>query len=550
MLKIVKPVKSIGLELFTTSVQGAEVEQKYNKIVITKLFSLKRDGLDVKPLYNDQPFLSTALDGQDVLIRSLTIPLVKEKDIDSALTFQAEPILPYPVDEALLARQTLKKNEESTDLILLATKKNLLQAHLEQWKSLEIEPENVGSIQSALCQFAKTYLENNKAYLLFHVQEKSSTCVLVDEGKLMASLSQNEGLQLLIDAYSVDLKNNGELPPFEQIDFYNIDKKNMTHLSSALSRLQKIAAMMTFSLAKEFYGKPCEGVVFTGLPVTLTGFDTTLASLMKLTLVRFLPQDGYSTEEMQRYAVSLGLAIGALPQEKKSFNFRQQELAYPKPWKRLMMPMAVYFAVMFGLSASFYYFGKAYLANEEAQIKQEYINLLSNMNKSYSQFETTYLTKHPAEKIDGEIIPIESMSREALQNRLNFLQKDLLATPDSFPLFPNIPRVSDLLAWLNNHATVMEKNSDGLIQPRIFLENLNYTLVKRPMQGKKGDKYQVKVEMEFSSPTPKWAREFHDALITPNDWIDSKNEVKWSSNRGKYKTSFFLKDKTSYPSAS
>ena len=71
-------------------------------------------------------------------------------------------------------------------------------------------------------------------------------------------------------------------------------------------------------------------------------------------------------------------------------------------------------------------------------------------------------------------------------------------------------------------------------------------MVKRPDQSKKKEKYRVKVDLEFSSPTPKQAREFHDALVAPNDFVDPKDEIKWSSNRGSYRTSFFLKDKTKY----
>jgi type IV pilus assembly protein PilM len=549
MLELFKPVKSIGLELYTDSLQGAEVEQKNGKALITQLFGCRLDALsaNVKRFYIGHPFLSTALDGHDVLIRSLTLPLTKEKDIDSALAFQAEPILPYSVDEALLARQTLQKNEETTDLTLLATRKKLLESHLEQWQALEIEPETVGCVQSALCQFAKSYLEQDKAYLLFHMQERSSTCVLVNDGKLISSLSQSDGLHLLYHAYAADAEGKKDFPYFDQIDFSMLNQKEMPRLSEAVNRLQKMVAMMGLALVKDLYGKPCEGVIVTGEIATLKGLEKPLAALLKQPIVHCIPQDNYSAHEMQCHAVSLGLAIGSLPQETLQFNFRQQELSYPKPWLRLAKPMAIYFAVMIGLSAAFYLFGQTYIAKEEDQIKQSYVNLLSNMNKSYDQFERSYLTKNPGEKKEGDLTPIGQLSRDELQNRLHFLQKDLLAAPDSFPLFANIPRVSDLLAWLNQHPAVIEKNADGSTQTRIQLDDLSYTLVKRPMQGKKADKYQVKVEMEFSSPTPKWAREFHDALIAPNDWVDGKSEVKWSSNRGKYKTSFFLKDKTFYP---
>jgi type IV pilus assembly protein PilM len=138
--------------------------------------------------------------------------------------------------------------------------------------------------------------------------------------------------------------------------------------------------------------------------------------------------------------------------------------------------------------------------------------------------------------------------------RIDYLAKQIEAIPEIFPLQPNIPRVSDLLAWLSEHPQVvspLKEKEEGALSS-LQIENFIYALTKHPEQGKKDEKYQVKVDLEFSSPTPKQAREFHDALIAPNDLVDPKAEVKWSSNRGKYRTSFFLKDKTSYstPSAS
>jgi len=57
------------------------------------------------------------------------------------------------------------------------------------------------------------------------------------------------------------------------------------------------------------------------------------------------------------------------------------------------------------------------------------------------------------------------------------------------------------------------------------IENLSYSMVKRPELTKKQERYQVKVELEFTSPTPKLAREFHDALIAPNDLVDPKGDI-------------------------
>jgi type IV pilus assembly protein PilM len=140
---------------------------------------------------------------------------------------------------------------------------------------------------------------------------------------------------------------------------------------------------------------------------------------------------------------------------------------------------------------------------------------------------------------------------ESLLERINYLEKDLQAIPDIFPLLPNIPKVSDVLAWLSTLHIQIGKKSKGELPnaQSIQIENFNYTLVKRPEQNKKQEKYLVKVEIEFTSPTPKQAREFHDALIAPNNFVDPKGEVKWNTSHGRYRASFYLKDRTVYPSS-
>ena len=99
-----------------------------------------------------------------------------------------------------------------------------------------------------------------------------------------------------------------------------------------------------------------------------------------------------------------------------------------------------------------------------------------------------------------------------------------------------------MLAWLSTHPVLTKKEKNE----KFSLENFNYTLVKRPEINKKKEKYQVKIELEFVTFVPKLARQFHDALITPNDFVDAKAEIKWNANHNHYKTSFYLKDKTSY----
>jgi type IV pilus assembly protein PilM len=250
--------------------------------------------------------------------------------------------------------------------------------------------------------------------------------------------------------------------------------------------------------------------------------------------------DQLSTQEKQQYAVSIGLACSNFSAEANAINFRKEEFAYPHPWKRMKRPLLSYFALIALLSTAFYFYGQAFLRSQENEIKHNYLSLLASMNKSYEDFETFFTKK------TGNYISAEDLKKEDIFNRLESLQKDLKATPDSFPLFPNTPRLSDVLGWLNQHPNINHKKEDGSIESRLKVEKLIYTMVKRPIQGKKQERYQVKVELDLSSPVATWAREFHDALITPNDFVDPKGEIKWNTNKGLYQTSFYLKDKTYY----
>lgn len=532
MLNLFKYPTAIGLELQSEEIQGAELFLKNGKPLIKNLFTMNAQTHSLSqthPFSFSPPLLVTALEGCDVLVRTMNLPLTKEKDIDASLVFQAEPLLPYPVDQALLCRQILSQNGENSTLTLLSARKDLLQKHLELWQHLKIEPEKVGSIQTALCHFSKVYLIGDKPHILLHIGNKWITCVLVKEGKLLAAYSVQEGLEALKGIQEQDISISESLN------------------SEPINRLQQAVHKLCYAITKESKGEPIEGIILTGQIQAYNSLKERLIEKLNLPLLDCVnSSEAYDSNQLQKYAIPIGLALGAL---QNGANFRQQELAYPTPWKRFAIPLGTYFTGMILLTVVFHFFGQAYLDYKENKLKQEYVDLLTSLNKSYDQFEQSFLLKTPLarEKNNGEVLAVANLNRDDLLERLEFIHKDIQGTPDSFPLFANTPTVSDVLVWLSNHPYVVHVNEDGSKESRLELENFNYTMLKRPVQGKKQEKYQVKVELEFSSPTPKWAREFHDALIVPNDYVDAKSEVKWSTNRGHYRTSFYLKDKTLYP---
>lgn len=525
-----------------TDVEHAETSERASPLDLTT---------EGRKLYRliEQNLVATALPSKEVLIRPLEVKLTKLRDVDAVLAFQAEPILPYAAEEALLDRIVLGKNQEATRLTLCATKKEFLENQLEVWRSLHIEPEVVTCAPAALAAFARHFFPSETPYFVLHMGMLETVCLLIKGNKLIAAHHSQTHFSKLLDALLIDKpveKENVSLL-IEEISDEN------TPIAAKLVRdWQLEITKIFFSLAKQTQ-EEIPALLITGSG----GRYPTLTSALctKLPQAPHTPQPTpefpVTVEQLQKYAIPLGMALSTLPGFPDPINFRQEELAYPNPWKRLKQPLLAYFAAILFLSAAFYLYGAAHLKHKEDQLKQQFVSLVAFMHKPYAEFEQEYARKFPNEAENPAVLTkdVKSMTQEGLKNRITQVEKFLQSLPESFPLQPNIPQVTDVLAWLKTHPKTTQVNEQtGEVTPLIEIESFNYTVVKRPEKSRPNDRYQIKVDMEFTSPSPKAAREFHDALIAPNDFVDPKNEVKWSASQGKYRTSFFLRDKTIYPS--
>lgn len=235
MIKLTAPLHAIGLELGSSGIKIAEMSSTGKSGQLVKLETLNPASV-VKPLYNHHPILTTGVSGKEVLIRTLTLPLTKEKDIQEALAFQAEPLLPYPAEQAFLAYQTVSKENDSTTITLLAVRQEALQSHLESWKTHGIEPEVVSGIPSALSEFGTAYFPDIKNDLILHLQDDEMNCILIKEGKLCASFAQSEGLRPLFEAQK---KEELDALPQTAEEWSEFIQKGQGPVVEAVKRLQK-----------------------------------------------------------------------------------------------------------------------------------------------------------------------------------------------------------------------------------------------------------------------------------------------------------------------
>lgn len=434
---------------------------------------LKEMGADltVNPLYKKikESFSISALDARDVLVRPCEIPLTKPKDIFAALDFHVEPLLPYPIDKAIIQAQINEKLASSTSLTVSAVRKDHLALHLEYLKKYRIEPDAVISKAHALAALSLILPQTSAPLLLVHEADEEITAVLVEKGSILAvrAIDNKGDLTVEIQKTILSLSSSHKTKPFDTI---------------------------------YFFGK--SQVLKTAL---LTASDKNVLPPSSASLL-------LTQEELIQFSLSIGCALAhSAPQ------FRQREFEHPHRFRLLKKPLTLFFSLSILLTGALFACGEVSLNAKKRATEEAYLSLMKEERKS-----------------TGEI-PVPQTPREYLSSLVR-LEKDVRNRPDTFPLLPQVPRVKELLGWLSS-----------LPEGRgVSIDSFNYQMIKYPDFPQKQERYKVRVDLELSASNPDHARSFQTALKNPNLFVDAQEEVQWMASKGKFKASFFLKDKTKY----
>lgn len=568
MLESYFSLKAVGLFPTSFSLKGASLKAYKDKIVLENTFeylatteteATKKE--DVKPLYMEEQntqllckkaFCATGIAASTTLVRSLDVKLAKLKDVDAVLRFQTEPLLPYPIENAVLDRTITSKSSSHTLLTVFATSKETLTHHFETFKKLSITPEKTTCVPAALASFAQQFAaptQVKKPYMILHVDDFETACVAVLDGKVLAShpfpLGFHHLAQALMKDHQVTLSE--ALEALKDDSFLLNDPRNLA-LRESYEHMRVEALRASLAFPKLIKQPIQDELLITGSVSSSEKLKEYFLTALHKTPVGLKTYEELESLRLQLYAVPIGIALQALPSHPHAVDFRKDEFASPVQWKHDKIPLITYFTLCFLTALCLFFLGKASIGQKEDKIKQNFVDLLAEIRIPYEKFDHDFQTKALG-KTTTALMPVGQLTHENLLERLQFLENEIQAAPDLFPLYPNVPRVSDFLGWLATHPRVVITSSQEPPKAALTIENFTYTLVKRPEQTKKQEKYQVKVELEFIAGTPKIAREFHDALMTPNKMVDPKAEIKWNSSRDRYRTSFFLKDKTFYPLA-
>ncbi|MDB6080762.1 MAG: hypothetical protein JWO53_34 [Chlamydiia bacterium] len=508
-------------ELFVASIQATP-----KKITINLLARLDLQS-DVKPLdilkehlseeTLQKAIIATSFPTLKTLARPLELQLTKAKEIDAIIQFQIEPLLPYPITEAVLDKLLIAQNSQGTQFLVFSVQKPDLQEYINELAISEINPEIIAPKAVGLLHFVDLFLGSYEPRLIIDIYATETTCMLIERGLPLAIRSLPLGLEPVGESQENHLQNYSRELSRIILSFQNLvdDIKSVPITFTGVSEQDPLI----LSLLGKLLGHRTEQPQKLPANVTLG--------------------EGITLEECTAYAAPIGMALLKSPFQKEKYliNFRKEEFAYTRKWRRWKKDLILYLSFTIALSLTFYCIGELALAPDQVALQEKYGEFVALHDKTPEEIEEAFIKQEGLKKAN----PLHKLSPSDLQKRFAFIESKFNDPQDEIALHANVPRVSDLLAWLTTHPTI--KIADSPFK----LETLNYTLVHRPEKSRPKERYQVKVDLDFTCTSPLAARSLQEALNTPNLFIDPREEIRWSVQKGKYNASFILKDRTEYP---
>lgn len=469
--------------------------------VSPKVAAVHLEGTSIKTAPFDEPDVTVAyIPSSWTLFRRVEIPPVKKNEIEQVLFSILEGTLSLPLNEYQIAWQVSVQQPQVVYCYFVEKEK--IQLFLEQIRTISEEssklvndtPLRNASIPLPIALFPKAVAmaeavgsvlkDHPQPLIALDFDATEVTCAVVAQGQVL-------------DTRSVYTPISSE-----------------STLEQAWPQFQEIARILLAWQEKQLIDSSSQLVLSGSHSIHL---KTILSDFLKRP---FIDLSGKTDSE---FLVSNG-AIELLKKE----GFYETPLGFKEPLvssqkKKQWLPASLLLMLIGFCSALLTdSIGTSFLNRRIHHLQKEYVQLLQLVN--------TPIPKDLPETL-------QELSSRLAEFDENFFAKEI------YPHTPQIPTVSKTLAWLSDIASKASQEGEGA---PLELSSFSYAMVRRPDKLHSREKYQVRVDVEFSAPTAAKARRFHELLLAPESLADTKQEVKWSLVASKWRAGFILKDSTIY----
>ena len=289
-------------------------------------------------------------------VRNLEIPFSQEEKARQILKFQTEPYLAFPIEEVIIDfYNTQTAPAGKMKVLLTAIHKGVVGDHLTFLSGAGIDPEVVDVDFMAVANtalHAEPRLREGAATVLDVGATKTIACY-IREGKLLAVRCIPLGGDDFSEAVCKELGVSfveAERMKAEQgaagDSAQDASERARAAIGSVLDRLGAELERTVRYFSSQAKGGSFDKVILCGGSASLPGLDKFLGETLSAEVTVISPSEtikNKSGEELAfpRFATAIGLALRGLGESLGLQNFRQEEHAYARPFRRLRKTLAI-----------------------------------------------------------------------------------------------------------------------------------------------------------------------------------------------------------------
>jgi type IV pilus assembly protein PilM len=372
--------RAVGIDIGTHSVKIVSMQQRLGSVNIEKVGSapIERGSTGAATPELILAALRKALEGirirkdlvvvgistQSAAVRTMQVPFSDIKKARAVIKFQAETHLPFSIEDVVIDFFNLETGtKERMDILLTAIRKQVLQEELSTIREAGIDPEVLEVDFMASCNTVNRMMDTSgDGVILMDIGASKTIIAFIKDGVPLSLRSFAVGGDTITnsivkelalsfnDAEQLKITSATALASAESPENARLNNAVRSALDKFSGELQRTMRFLTSQLS--ITGQSC--IVLAGGGALLKGMPEFIhESLGHKTVV--LDSLGNVRNNSggdvlpASYAAAIGLALRGIGETRFPQNFRQEELAYSRAYKRLktnIMLSAVLFSAI------------------------------------------------------------------------------------------------------------------------------------------------------------------------------------------------------------
>ena len=405
--------KPLGIDLGSSCIKAVQMKKSGRNARIVEIYTYDNErevpghpsieviGKSVKDIASEHRLRSdlfaSAFPLSLTIVRNTVVPFRGRKKLRQVIKFQAEPHIPFPIEEVIVDFYEISGDEgEKTPLILVGAKKDLVGTHLEILGQGGIDPEIVSVDAFALANNYLTRAGNSpaSAAVLLDMGATKTLLVLMRGSSILLTRSLNIGGDHLTEALQKELridfhaaealkKEKGTAAPGENL---TTEEENIHRaLKPVLRRLNREVDRSIRSVSAALRGERLEKIHLSGGGTLLNGMKELFAQEFNCEadyLCNLSPFAGSADlETMCRMGIATGLALQGLGLGGTEINLRQEEFTHTRSFikvKRQIIISSIIGVCIIGFLI--FDFGSGFVEK-----RSDYLSLKARLEQTYKE---------------------------------------------------------------------------------------------------------------------------------------------------------------------